>query len=49
MPNLLMLAQDGAFERFAFGYCCILPLGFVASVGIVYFSIRWYVEKKNRN
>lgn len=42
----LLLAQQGQFQQFALLYCCMLPLGFFAALGLVYFGIRVYVRRE---
>lgn len=40
-----VLAQQGQFAQFSITYCCLLPAGMAAALGIVYFAIRFFVQR----
>jgi hypothetical protein len=40
------LAQQGSFGVFAGMYCCAIPLGLALVLGIVYFSVRHFANRK---
>ncbi len=42
-----LLAQQGQFAQFSITYCCLLPAGMAAALGIVYFAIRYFVGRRD--
>jgi hypothetical protein len=43
-----LLAQQGQFPKFVGIYCCAIPLAMVIALAGVYFGVRWYASRHNR-
>jgi len=47
--DLTTLAQQGQFTQFALLYCCAIPVGMAAALALVYFIVRWYAARSERD
>lgn len=44
-----ILAQQGQFPRFLGLYCCAIPLVLIIALAGVYFGVRWYANRSERD
>jgi hypothetical protein len=45
---IAVLAQQGTFGVFASTYCCAIPLGLALVLGVVYFGVRYFANRRPR-
>ncbi len=45
----LALGQQGQFTQFALLYCCAIPVGLAGVLGAIYFGVRWYADRSERD